>query len=477
MPGEYTGFILLGLSARLDAFFATSDDLRRVAREAGADDLSRVLDDYPECPTRRVVSSVPAARIRELERKAVERGFARDRSLASYWRIDTRKSGKREEFLDRLSKTESVERAYFEMRGSDPQVNAADDVFAVQQFHLDAAPAGIDARWAWTQPNGSGTSVGFVDLEQGWILNHQDLPAIAALPGVGQDVSPDPVSQRHGTGVMGIVVGVDNALGIIGVAPTPAWVSIASHYWALDGTSDHVADAITAVVASGALAAGDVLLIEYQNWSNQPAEADPIMWDAIDLATALDTVVIEAAGNGNSNLDNVPGLNRHDRKTFRDTRAIIVGASRSTLDATGTGHDRWVLVSPSTGPGSNFGSRVDCYAFGENVVTAGPTPDATKALGPGTLPMTQYRSDFGGTSAAAAIVAGAAVVLQGLHRSVKGTSLSPTQMRAALSTNGTPQGTGLPGHIGVMPDLKKAAYALSLIKPPPTAPTNLRIQP
>jgi hypothetical protein len=474
MPGNSTGFILLGLSARLDAFLTKSDDLRQLAREAGAVDVSRVLDDYPDCATERVVRSVRPERILELERSAIERGAFRSRSLASYWRIDARKIDARQELADRLSLTDSVERAYLEMRGSDPQVNAADDVFAALQLHLDAAPVGIDARWAWTQPNGSGTAVGFVDLEQGWILNHEDLPATVALPGVGQDVNP--TSERHGTAVLGIVIGMDNTRGIIGVAPTPAWASVASHYRALDGTSEHVADAIMAILDSGALKPGDVLLIEYQDPANFPAENNPIVWTAIDCATALDTVVIEAAGNGNTSLDTVPALNRDQRGTFKDSRAVIVGASHSTLDASGTGHDRWVLVSESQGPGSNFGSRVDCYAFGENVVTAGPTPNSGGTLGSGTLPTTQYRNDFGGTSAAAAIVAGAAVVLQGLYRSVMGTFLSPTQMRDALSSQGTPQGKGRLGHIGVMPDLKKAAHALSLVRSAPAPPTNVRIQ-
>ena len=73
-----------------------------------------------------------------------------------------------------------------------------------------------------------GASVGFVDLEQGWTLTHEDLPAIALLPGVSQDVNATP--RRHGTAVMGIAAGVDNTKGIIGIAPTPAWVSVASHF-------------------------------------------------------------------------------------------------------------------------------------------------------------------------------------------------------------------------------------------------------
>ena len=110
----------------------------------------------------RVVSSVPTERILLLEAKAVALGFPWG-SLLSYWRLDIPRTERLPELFERLSQTDSLERAYIGMSGSDPQVNAADDVFAIQQLHLNAAPVGIDARWAWTQPDGSGTSVGFVD--------------------------------------------------------------------------------------------------------------------------------------------------------------------------------------------------------------------------------------------------------------------------------------------------------------------------
>jgi hypothetical protein len=428
-----TGFVIARLvSRRFDAFSDTTGDLRALAKAAGARDLVSILDDYPECRAERAVS-VPTERIRDLETQAVRRGFPRERSLTSYWRLDARRTEKRQQLFERLSRTDSVEQAYFEMSGSDPQVNPADDVFAIEQLHVNAAPVGIDARWAWTQPHGSGASVGFIDLEQGWTFNHEDLPLIVPLPGVRQDVNP--ASQSHGTAVMGIAVGVDNAKGIIGVAPTPAWASVASHYRAFDGTSDHVADAICAVLASGSLASGDVLLIEYQDYLNRPSEADPMVWDAIDLATDLDYIVIEAAGNGNLDLDTVPELNRLNPATFKDSGAVIVAAGMSALDAAGKGHDRWVLALP--GPGSNFGSRVDCYAYGENVVTAGPGFTAGAVLG-GTGPTNEYRSDFGGTSAAAAIVAGAALVLQGMYKAARCRCVTSSVRTAHHKGSGSP---------------------------------------
>ncbi len=473
MAELHSGYITFRLNERFLPLLEQGKDLRALARQAGALELAAVLDDYPNCPIEPVVSSVEPGRLRELEKVAREHGRPDLPALASYWRMDARKIDDVLVLLERLAKAAGVERAYRELQCLDPAVHPGDDPFSNLQVYLDAAPTGIDARWAWGQTDGAGESVAFVDLEQGWYLRHEDFPAIFALPGVRQDSNPG--HQAHGTGVFGIVTGVDNDRGIVGIAPHAAQVSVASHYRASDGTEGLVADAITSVLDSGHIGKGDVLLLEAQYGNNLPIEIDEPVFIAITDAIALGVIVVEAAGNGSLDLDKTPELNRSDPETFKDSGAIVVGAGMSTLDATGAGHDRWVLATP--GPGSNYGSRVDCYAYGENVVTTGPTLNGACPLGSGTTPTNQYRCDFGGTSAAAAIVAGAAVVLQGLHRSATGGSLTPQQMRQVFHRYGTPQGAGTPGNIGRMPNLKAAAIALSLVPAPPSAPSNLRISP
>ena len=89
---------------------------------------------------------------------------------------DIRKVAKKksEEFVEALNALDEVDFAYLELEATDPAVNAANDPFNASQNYQDAAPVGIDARWAWTQLNGEGAGVGFVDLEQGWFLNHED---------------------------------------------------------------------------------------------------------------------------------------------------------------------------------------------------------------------------------------------------------------------------------------------------------------
>jgi subtilisin family serine protease len=98
--------------------------------------------------------------------------------------------------------------------------------------------------------------------------------------------------------------------------------------------------------------------------------------------------------------------------------------------------------------GSNFGSRIDCHAWGEKVATTG----LDAALG------SIYVTNFEGTSAAGPIVAGAAAVVQSARKAAGLTPLTPAQMRDLLRDTGTPQFPG-PKKIGAMPNLKEAIPA------------------
>jgi hypothetical protein len=73
------------------------------------------------------------------------------------------------------------------------------------------------------------------------------------------------------------------------------------------------------------------------------------------------------------------------------------------------------------------------------------------------------------TSAAAAIIAGAALSTQGMFQHSTGQRLDASQLRAVLSDPNN--GTAVTG-IGVMPDLHKIANRFVAA---PTVPTNVRI--
>jgi hypothetical protein len=450
MEKEYSGFIIIRLRPGLtDEGFQSLNDL---AAELGLKELEEILEQYDWATTSRLVRGLQVDEIRKLEAEAEDTSFPPLRSLTSYWRMDARRDWDQAgEILERLNGTEDVDLAYREGLATDPVVNDADDPHAASQDYLDAAPTGINARWAWTQPHGEGAGVGVIDLEQGWIPTHEDLVAKAPNLIHGDNahnvlVLPDGSIYKgnHGTAVLGEMIATDNTVGVVGIAASCTSVRMASHYDAATNSNGHVADAITSILP--VMPAGDVLLLEIQKdyW---PTETD----DAIRLAVAHGIIVVEAAGNRGSDLDaytSAAGDRILDRghPDFRDSGAIMVGAALSPLP-----HNRKAA--------SNYGSRIDCYGWGDDVVTCGYGDLA------GTNDNNNYTEDFENTSAASPIVAGAALVLQGHYEGTLGVRLSPIQMRALLSdpATGTAQGGGVVGDIGVMPDLQALMNNLGLV--------------
>ncbi len=337
-----------------------------------------------------------------------------------------------------LRRLEEVDTAYVMRPGPPPAVNPHDDPRFVNQGYLQAAPLGVDAPFAWNLPGGDGKGMGLVDLEQGWNLSHEDLAAanISTISGLNQTY------RRHGTQVLGVVLMVDNTVGGIGVAPSARGRVVSQWRTAYEyNTADAIVD------ATSKMDYGDILLIEAQEYDPVglayywPVEIALASYEAIRLATALGIVVIQAAGNGNRDLDlyiDAYGDAIFDRSatTYRDSGAVLVGASTSSLPHVRTGF-------------SNHGSRVDCYAWGELVDTASTNAAGTDNSG--------YTTGFNGTSAASAIVAGVALVVQGLASLSSSGRLDPDAVRALLATHGTASANPPIDRIGVMPDLRAIA--------------------
>ena len=333
----------------------------------------------------------------------------------------------------KLQRLEEVEEAYVEGGPTPPPVNPADDPRSGNQGYLDAAPGGIDARWAWGVTDGFG--VRFVDLERGWTLNHEDLTAagISIISGLSQDY------HGHGTSVLGEVMATDNTIGDIGIAPR-ATARVVSQW--RNATTYNTAAAILS--AGQAMSKGDVLLLEAQttvgSWVKMPVEIETAVFDAIRHVVDDGIVVIEAGGNGGNDLDTYQdGANhrRLDRNSadFRDSGAIMVGAGSSTAP-----HTRLSF--------SNHGSRIDCYGWGEDIDTTGDGWTGTST--------TAYTTGFGGTSGASPIVAGAAVLLQSWRKARYSRVFAPEDMRVMLGSTvlNTPSANPASDGIGVMPDLR-----------------------
>jgi subtilisin family serine protease len=314
-----------------------------------------------------------------------------------------------------------------------------------EQGYKFAAPGGVGVLSS-RYPGANGTGIEIVDVEYSWQFNHEDLelPASRNIDNTG--TLSDPFNDtNHGTAVLGEIVGISNAYGVTGIVPN------ATALVAPANTVEFGFDPARAIgIATGRLDDGDVILIEQQApacggacGANQvgcgPQEAIQSVFDAISAATAKGIVVVEAAGNGNVNLD-APACGNLFNRNVRDSRAIIVGAGTSTAP-----HTRLSF--------SSFGSRVDVQAWGQNVTTTG----YGDRFNPADVRQ-RYTSTFGGTSGASPIVTGVVASIQGFRLRCGKAFLTPLQMRTNLVNNGTPQGPGA-NHIGPLPRILQSIIA------------------
>lgn len=371
--------------------------------------------------------------------KGALRGITRaDARLTAYLALTPPEESDPIVIAHEIAQWPGVETAYVEGGPTPPPVDPSDDPKSGTQGYLDAAPNGIDARWAWRKYDGR--NVGIVDLEQGWTLNHEDLVAanIGLISGLNRSYA------GHGTAVLGELVAVDNKLGIVGIAPG-ASARVVSQWRST--TNYNTADAILS--ATEAMQAGDILLLEAQTLlaggvNYLPVEVEDAVFDAISAAVGAGIIVVEAGGNGGVDLDlftNAEGKKILNRASpdFRDSGAIMVGAGSSA-----TPHTRLYF--------SNYGSRIDCYAWGENVSTTGDGWTGTST--------NSYTLSFGGTSGASPIIAAAAAILQSRAKS-RSQLLDAQAMRQILADQrNTKSANPAVDRIGVMPDLRATIKAL-----------------
>ncbi len=315
--------------------------------------------------------------------------------------------------------------------------------FESYQGYLGPAPHGIDAPAAWRRGH-RGAGVWFADVEGGWNAAHEDLPGDRITHVAGQPI-PDRTWRAHGTAVLGEVVGRDNGKGVVGIAPDVEQVFTAS----IGGIA--VADAIDTVASR--LRPGDVLLIELQGSGPRGRYIPVEYWDdiylAIEAATDRGVVVIEAAGNGDENLDH-PGYQRAFDRSHRDSGAIMVGAGAPPREGFA---DRERLDF------SNHGMRVDVQGWGRKVATLDYGDLQACDGSERHYTDRHYTGEFSGTSSASPIVAGAALLLEGIARQ-RGRVLPPAELRELLRATGTPQAGDTREPIGPRPDLERAIAAL-----------------
>ncbi|HKP85948.1 MAG TPA: S8 family serine peptidase [Blastocatellia bacterium] len=332
------------------------------------------------------------------------------------------------------------------------------------QGYLEAAPLGLDVRYAWTLPGGHGENVRIADIEFSWNLSHNDLAAAASKlflyvkGATPADRAVEEANRNHGTAVIGELVAAPDGIGVTGIAHG-AKLGLVNP---LTGAVPDVAGAIRR--AASEMRAGDVMLIEEQSTVGPrfdlstgrgllPVEYETQIFQAIKSATSKGIVVVESAGNGFDDLDH-PAYNGAFDRNKKDSGAIMVGAGLPEGGVYGFGPDR------TRTPESNYGSRVDVQGWGRFITTTG-FGDLRHELGENNW----YTIDFGATSGAAAMVAGAAALIQSILIERGREPLEPADLRQLLVCAGTPQTGNLSERIGPRPNLRAALALLDGLAP------------
>ena len=380
--------------------------------------------------------------------------------LNSYYAIEINSVIEAETVVNQLNALSSVEIAYME-----PVAIPAEDIspptpdYIASQLYLNAAPNGIDADYAKTLAGGDGSGITIVDIEGNWQTTHEDLDKAASGFVVGEVVNSQ-TWLDHGTAVIGVMIGSDNGYGVTGISP-------GADLGMISAGSMSVAEAIYTAIDS--LDEGDIILIELQAPGphydfaidiNQEGYIAMEYWqanfDAMKYAWAKGITVIEAAGNGCENYDDIGIYGELFDSTYRNSHALLIGAGFPATSETDLERESY----------SNYGERVNLQGYGSGVYTTGYGD-----LFDGNGDMNQYyTSDFGGTSSASPIIAGAAACIQGYMKSTFGTVLSPDYIRDILTSTGTAQLGDTSEHIGPRPNLFAAINAIS-------APPSLSAEP
>jgi hypothetical protein len=331
--------------------------------------------------------------------------------------------------------------------------------------------------WASAQPGGTAAGISIADVEGSWNLRgmfgdtitHEDLQGLdsqAPAPAAWDSstwVNPFP-DTHHGTAVLGLLGADVDFNGVDGLVPGATLGVSAAH----TTSGWMIANAI--LLAAKAVGPGGMVLLELQiNGPNSGSCGNPQFgylpleylgaeFSAIKQATALGVVVVEAAGNGQQDLDDwsdgspclAPGNSSYALfdPNLRSSGALLVGATDSGA------FRAWY---------SNHGRRVDSCAIGESLATLGY---GDLFSGGGDVDQF-YTSAFGGTSGASPQVTAAAAILLAAQKHYHGVTRYPAHaLRLFLRSTGTPTGNPALDRIGEQPELQDQ-YRLQQTGPRP----------
>lgn len=357
-----------------------------------------------------------------------------------------------EQALEKLNAHPSV----FSAKKAPKLIPATAPDYMPLQGYLFNNSIGINAEAVWTTYNNHGEGIKICDVEYTFNENHLDLPQVTVV-GVTPEDPWQGTGGDHGTAVLGEMGSLNDGIGTTGIAYGSDFYFSGCYYGgmyelenALLETTEH-------------LNPGDVVLIEQQidgpNFSGQgqfgyvPVEWYQEFYDAIQVIVGQGIIVVEAAGNGQQNLDDeiyiTDNWGHYPFYPGNESGAIIIGAGAVNSD-----------TPRSVAWFSNYGSVVSVQGNGEAIYTTGygdlfsDTEDE------------YYTSDFGGTSGASPIVTSAVALLNSVYNDQTGLQLTRNQIVDIFTLTGQPQQDGdlsvAEAHIGPLPNIKAAIdYALT----------------
>ncbi len=300
---------------------------------------------------------------------------------------------------------------------------------------------GLRADKVWRLPGGLGQGAHVTLVEGGWtvgppastgahpLVQHQDLsarvPLIHGHVGGTADIS-------HGMATLGVLAAEpENGVGLRGLVPR-ATLQVVSKF-----NNNQVSNSHAALVhAVKHTPRGGIVVLAMENKRGHiPLERDKHIAAALRLARSLCVTVVTAFGNGGREQNTAFGW------TTQPASPLLAGNDNGAI--------RVAAVVPKTGKKlakSNYGHGVSAHSWGDKVTS---------------FSSTQYTLGYSHTSAATALVAGAAALVQALwlkKTPTPLTPLSPRVLRALLYDTGSPSATGT-DQIGRQPNVYNAYKA------------------
>ena len=257
--------------------------------------------------------------------------------------------------------------------------------------------AGINATSAWSSQPSSGINIAIVD--DGLDFSHEDLgnarrsPALNLNQGDPNSAAIQTLADRHGTAVAGIIGASSNEIGIVGVA-------FDSNLYSVRISADPVSDS---EVAQAFEWEKDLIDVYNHGWGPSD-ETTFLEGPGILTQTSLEASIANGR-DGKGAIHVVPAGNGHeigDQANFdgfaNSRYTIAVGAVTYDFHKAPYSEEgaNLLLTAPSSGNG--FGVLTTSFNF---------------STGPFGLPLVNstYQSDYGGTSAAAAMVSGTVALM------------------------------------------------------------------